>query len=442
MQQSQNSRAKILCVYAASQTYTSTVYEHLDSFRNYSKHSWYYLDCSQFNKYFVNLEDFDAIFLHYSVRLAFAQVSEHGLESLRKFHGFRGLFIQDEYDNTNEVKQLINSIPFNLVFSVVPDASLVKIYPPNEFSRTRFVNNFTGYVPNDLIFKLGNITPPSKRSLVVAYRGRSLPVRYGRLGQEKKSIGEHVLNYCLMQGVSCDIKWDETSRIYGDDWYKFISSAKSMLGSESGSNVFDWDGNLQMTINNYYAESPNATIQDVIRDIIEPREVHGLMNQISPRIFEMAAAKTVMVLFEGAYSGVLEPNIHFLPLKKDFSNLPQIFSTLADDIKVDAIAERAYEDIIISERYGYRQFVEMVDGEIGKIIADLNLNLTDTEIALTDTLSKITHFPIKSKPPLPPSLMRSKFPLAPLISYLIIAAWQRIPIVIRPYIKRLMGRNI
>ena len=433
MQLQQSKFRNILCVYAKRETYTSTVFEHLDSFRKYSRYSWSYLDIRIFNDGSETLESFDAVFIHYSVRLPLAQLSASGLERLRKFHGLKVLFIQDEYDGTNAVKKVISSIPFDLVFSVVPSHSLGKIYPQGEFHQTRFVSDLTGYVPDDLIGQMRQFTPPSKRSIVVAYRGRPLPVHYGRLGQEKVAIGHHVRDYCRKHGIPCDIEWDENLRIYGKDWYKFISSAKAMLGSESGSNVFDWDGSLQQAICHYRKEWPNATDQDVYRNIIEEREVDGLMNQVSPRIFEMAAAKTVMVLFDGAYSGVLEPNTHFLPLKKDFSNLDQIFAALADDIKVDAMAERVYKDIIFSERYSYRLFVNRVDSEIGGMLEELKLPLSD--IVLTP-VSEATWFPVKSKPPL--SM------LSPLLNKAfgrqVIALWQRIPVGVRPYIRKLIGR--
>lgn len=440
MQLQQSKLGQILCVYTQSQTYTSTVFEHLDSFRKYSKYFWHYLDISTLNYGSENLESFDAIVIHYSVRLPFGQVSVSGLESLRKARGLKALFIQDEYDGTNEVKRLINSIPFDLVFSVVPAYSLERVYPSDEFHRTKFVSNLTGYVPDGSIGQVGQLTSPSKRSLVVGYRGRQLPFRYGRLGLEKVEIGRHVRDYCRKHGIPCDVEWDESSRIYGEDWYKFIGSTKAMLGSESGSNVFDWDGTLRQAIDHYRKERPNATDQDVYRNFIEEREVDGLMNQLSPRIFEMANAKTVMVLFEGAYSSVLEPNTHFLPLKKDFSNLDQIFAKLADDIKVDAMAERVYQEIILSEKYCYRQFVGMVDGEIGMMFEELKQPLTDAALSPLASRSEATQFPVKSKPPLPPMLTRSSLMFTPVVVRWIMLVWQRIPVGIRPYIKRLLGR--
>lgn len=424
---------RVLCIYAPSQTYTATVFEHLDSLRKYSAFEWSYLDYSSINRGDVGFNYYDAVVVHYSVRLPFDQLGGTIQEHLREFSGIKVLFIQDEYDGTKKSKQIIQSVRFDLVFTVVPPDSIEKIYPSNEFHQTKFVSNLTGYVPDELIRQVGNLTSPSKRSLFIAYRGRPLPIRYGRLGQEKVAIGQHVKTYCHKHGISCDIEWDESSRIYGKDWYAFISSAKAMLGSESGSNVFDWDGDLQQLIDHFRKKSPNVTENDVYQKIIKEREVDGLMNQISPRVFEMAAAKTVMVLFEGSYSGVLEPGTHFFPLKKDFSNLDQILAELRDDTKVDAMADRAYQDIILSGKYSYRQFVGMVDSEIETLFGMLMRPRTGV---VMPSLSKATEYPVRAKPPLP--VLTS--PLEKALGRLLIALWQQIPIGVRPYLKRLLGR--
>ena len=75
-----------------------------------------------------------------------------------------------------------------------------------------------------------------------------------------------------------------------------------------------------------------------------------------------------MVLFEGTYSGVIFPNKHYIPLKKDFSNVDDVFRMLSDDEFLQQMVERAYEDIIESEKYSYKSFVE----EFDQIVEEIN----------------------------------------------------------------------
>ena len=424
---------EVLCVYGASQTYTSTVFEHLDALRKYSQQEWSFLDHSKFDESTLDLSGFDVVVFHYSVRLPFGQISSKGVDKLSAFNGVKLLFIQDEYDHTNLTKSIIRLAGFNLVFTAVPRQSLHFVYPPQEFPGIRFVSNLTGYVPDELLATIGKFRPPSRRNLLLAYRGRSLPIRYGRMGQEKVDIGRRVKSYCDSRKIPCDCAWDEASRIYGIHWYRFIGSAKAMLGCESGSNVFDWDGTLQLQIDQYRLVNPKASDEDVYKHVISGYEIDGLMNQISPRIFEMVAAKTAMVLFEGTYSGILIPHKHYLPLKKDFSNLDDIVNKLLDAAAVDALVEQAFLDLITSKKYSYKKFVDVVDNEITGVLSQLQkINRSNVRQSLVPDPS-ITRTPYKSSPPLPQS--------APgwLRNFLLIV-WVKIPINFRPYIKRLLRR--
>lgn len=283
---------------------------------------------------------------------------------LGSYSGLKVLFIQDEYDHTNHTKSLIRKLGFDLVFSVVPSQHLESIYPAAEFPGVVFVSNFTGYVPADLVALAGMPQPPSARNLMVGYRGRPLPLRYGQLGQEKVEIGRMVKEYCDARGISNDIAWSEDARIYGPRWYEFLASCRAMLGSESGSNVFDRDGSLDAKINSYKNANPSASDIEVYKEVVLPQEQPGLMNQISPRLFEAIAARTVLVLFEGAYSGVVRAGEHYIALRKDGSNLEQVFSLLGDDDYVDRMVQRAYDDIIGSGKHNYQSFVRWVDETI------------------------------------------------------------------------------
>lgn len=431
-------QTRVLCVYAAGQTYTSTVFEHVDAFRKYSSLKWSFLDFSHLTDPELNFDDFDVVVVHYTVRLPFGQLNEAAAKRLREASALKVLFIQDEYDNTNIAKQVMKDADIRLVFSVVPSRSMEIVYPSQEFPGVRFVSNLTGYVPDNLQALVGDMVPPSQRSLLIAYRGRPLPLRYGRLGMEKVEIGSRVKAYCEAQGLAHDIAWSEESRIYGDDWYRFISSSRAMLGSESGSNVFDWDGTLHARTEEYKSQNRDAPLDEIYANVVASCEVDGLMNQLSPRIFEMAASRTAMVLFEGNYSGVLVPYRHFLPLRKDFSNLPDVFKFLDNGQEVDLMTDRAFEDVIGSGNYSYKQFVEMVDAEIKsnlQTIANLRSN-GGSECAFRHLSAE----PTKSKPPVPQFLARWPSGLKYWIARLLYATWSKVPMWIRPFLKRILGR--
>jgi len=350
----------VLLLYNAKATFTNTVFEHIDSFARYSTNRILYCHQDQDQTFNADLSGFDAVILHYSIRLPFDEIAEKAAEALSRYSGLKVLFIQDEYDHTHRAWRWIKRLGIHLIFTVVPPESIPCIYPPDQFPGVSFVSNFTGYVPDDLP-EYDALRPPSLRERMVGYRGRPLPIRYGRLGQEKVEIGRLVKRYCESNGIRHDIAWSEDDRIYGPRWYEFIMSCRAVLGTESGSNVFDWDGTLNSRVEVYLRSRRNPTEEEIYLSVIEPLEMDGIMNQVSPRIFEAIALRSVLILFEGRYSGVVIPERHYIPLKKDGTNLADVFSLLQDDCYVDEMTERAYREIIVSGKYSYRSFVRMVD---------------------------------------------------------------------------------
>jgi hypothetical protein len=351
------------------------------------------------------------------------------------------LFIQDEYDFPQRTWYSIRSLGINLVFTVVPEEGIETVYPKAKFPNTRFVTNLTGYVPEGLP-RFQDQSPPSERTLMVGYRGRPLPIRYGQLGIEKIAIGQIVKAYCDKHVVKNDIAWSEESRIYGSEWYDFIASCRSMLGSESGSNVFDWDGTLHKIIKEYQGKNPGASEDDVYKEVIRPREIDGLMNQISPRVFEAIASRTVLVLFEGEYSGVIRPGEHYIALKKDCSNLMDVILLLKNDSYVDAMADRAWHEIILSGKYSYQSFVDMVDKEI-----EYSLNKLRHSKVTDQSLAQITIRPIRANPP-QPSIINILIGSHGSKEYAIRSAiylWLKLPksvrFILKPWLKRLLGRD-
>jgi hypothetical protein len=279
----------------------------------------------------------------------------------------------------------------------VPEKSLDYIYPSLEFSKTRFVTNLTGYVPEELQESIQtDLEPPSKRTIIIGYRGRPLPIRYGQLGFEKVQIGKTIKKFCKKFGITHDIEWHEESRKYGLEWYKFLSQCRAMLGSESGSNVFDFDGDLDRKVRLFRYFHPFASQATIYEKVIKPLEIKGAMNQVSPRIFEMAVSKVVMILLEGEYSGVLYKDKHFIPLKKDYSNMQEIFAKLNDQSYIDRMVNAVYEDIILSEKYSYKNFVKFVDNEISKAFF---IKHPHSKAKSFNIEGDVTKFPIRTAPP-------------------------------------------
>lgn len=358
---------KILVLYDQYSTHTNTVYEHLLSFNAHSIHDHFFCHCGGSAK-IINWDQFDVVVIHYSARLVTHAVSKSMFSGIKAFPGIKVLFVQDEYDLTERLRQAIINLAINVVYTCVPTKSIEAIYPASRFRNTKFINTLTGYVSSGVEHRRDWL-PLGKRSVDVGYRGRALPFWYGDLGQEKQEIAEQFKQKCEQRGIVCDIEWNDKHRIYGDAWNSFLGNCRATLGTESGSNVFDDFGYLRAKFSEFKHKFPNSTYQEARQFVFGSKVEEPVMNQISPRIFESILAKTGLILYEGNYSGVIYPDVHYISLKKDFSNFDDVMAKLTDNRFMGDMVDRAYRDVIESGRFSYSMFFLEYDKTIGMLFS-------------------------------------------------------------------------
>jgi hypothetical protein len=238
------------------------------------------------------------------------------------------------------------------------------VYPKSELPGLTIIQGLTGYVPERLLNRPFSIAPLADRKAWVAYRGRDIGAKYGRLGFEKYEIGRRMQEICVARGVPHDIAMDNASRVYGDAWFEFLGSSRTMLGSESGSNAFDLDGRLEKAIDAFASMHGRPPTYQEFKCILDPLEAPFDVGQISPRIFECAAMMTPMILFRGRYSNAIQADIQYIPLEKDFSNVEAILTRLDDLEYLQGFADRACRRLLQSGDYGYRSLARLVEDTI------------------------------------------------------------------------------
>lgn len=350
----------ILVAYSSSSMMTPTTVDYISAFGDYSKYNVQYLNVTHTDKLIVDLTGYSAVIVTYTARLCFPDyVSPDFITLLINYAGIKILTVQDEYDNTNLLRDAIREIGFDLVLTCVPEEHIDYVYPKTDFNHTEFRNVLTGYVPERMSEKMNTPMPLQERPITVAYRGRDISRKYGQLGRDKFEIGEKFKSICSERGITHDIAMDENSRIYGDAWFDFIASSRAMLGSESGSNVFDFTGEIEALCSKYSEASSEEREQ--LSKLLNERESEISMGQVSPRVFEAIALKTPLILYTGYYSGIIQPDEHYIELKKDFSNIKQVLEKLNDFKYLNRLVDRAHKDIIESGLFSYERFIKNID---------------------------------------------------------------------------------
>ena len=358
-------------LYDERHTDVNTIREHLEAFQKYSKHNFFFVPATGIwpisadeLEVAIDLSIYDVVIVHYSTRISLPDYFNEGLaRQVERHPGTKILFIQDEYEKTETARRWMDRLQFRIVYTCVPDAYVENIYPKHRFPATEFLPTLTGYVP-----ELGALDrfarPIEERELYIGYRGRKLPYIYGELGYEKYRIGVDVKRFAEERFFPVDIETDDSKRIYGDDWYRFLGSVRATLGTESGSSIFDFTGEVAAEVNKVLKRNPAVEFEEIQESLLKKYEGHAVMNQISPKIFEAIRLRTALILFEGSYSGVVEADRHYIPLKKDYSNIDEVFAKLEDTDFLVELTDRAYTDIIDSGEYSYRSFVEKFDQEL------------------------------------------------------------------------------
>lgn len=318
----------------------------------------------------LELEDFDAVVVHYSLFLAVdAYLSPRARHRLARFGGVKAAFVQDEYRFVDATVRRLREIGCDLLFTCVPEAEADKVYPASALPGVRRVHTLTGFVPAALLAYAPR--PLRERRLDVAYRGRRYPPWHGRLGRERWQLADRFRADARRAGLRVDISYRERDRVYGPAWPELIRSARAMLGTESGASVFDFDGRIAARVDTLAAllgeerldyEALRAEHFAAVEDTVD-------LAQISPRTFETMALRTACILYEGRYSGILVPERHYLPLRKDHRNFADVVKLLRDDVALARIIADAYAEVACDPAWSFATFVAGFDAALAAAAA-------------------------------------------------------------------------
>jgi hypothetical protein len=183
-------RKRVLVLYDHNWLHVNTIAHYLESFHRYSEFAVSYV--SSFAPCAFDLDYFDAVVIHYSVKVCYpGHLSRSFEKALRRYHGVKVLFLQDEYEATDAACRAIADLGIGIVFTCVPAEFVERVYPRDRCGDVEFVQVLTGYVPTD-IDTVGPIQPIRQRPLLIGYRGRNNGFWYGDLYQEKVTIGRRM----------------------------------------------------------------------------------------------------------------------------------------------------------------------------------------------------------------------------------------------------------
>lgn len=361
--------------------------DHLYSFRRYVDGvEFFYFNAINGIPKFLCRPKFDGVIVHHSFLIRrwnreYYSDWHKRIGHLKKIKGYKIAIPQDEYAESDLLCELFREFNIKTVFSCLPPEKYHKIYPPGKIKLDHIETVLPGYIDEQAAEKIKSRWMGKKpRSIVLGFRALKYPYWLGSHGQLKYELGRKFKELLGHTGMAIDISSDPLKLIHGDHWYRFLLKCRSVLGCEGGVSLLDTSGDTRTAVEKYVRKNPLASFEETEKACFPGMDNNFNFFTISPRHFECIITRTCQVLLEGEYSGILRPGIHYIELKKDFSNITCVIEKIQDERYCEKIARRAYRDIYESSRYSYRIFAKHIINYLSKTVEPVSLIKADRRI--------------------------------------------------------------
>ena len=276
----------------------------------------------------------DAVVLLHSVFSNACYVAGRLFEAVAATSHPKVYFIGNEYKDMPEKMAFAERLPLALLVTQSSSAGVQQLYRERLGCAVIGMPN-TG-LDSTVFFPS---CPTSERPIDLGFRSMDSPIYLGH--RERRDMAEYFEAHAGRLGLAVDISLDASRRFAEPEWAAFLNRCKGQLGTEAGGEYFDLDESTRCGVIRFLAERPGAGFDEVRREFFaEPRPV--TLRLLSGRNVEAAGTRTVQLLFEGHYGGYLQPDVHYIPLKKDFSNADEAVAKFRDAAFRETILENAY----------------------------------------------------------------------------------------------------
>lgn len=322
----------------------------------------------------IDLTAFDAVIV--CPRLAYDPVTLQLLDRrlltpFVDYDGVKVLMRQDEHFMTRSIEDFVLGNGFDALVTCVPDDQVEVAYPRLGDAGVSAISVLTGYVSPDL--RNVERAPYAERSIDLSYRAYRGGFSGGRLIHEKAEIGARALERLSDTDLKLDISLDPRDRLVGSDWREFLNDSRAVLGTESGSNLFDFTGEVFRWAALFNHAHSDASVEPgelylLAREFLDPFEDNVAYAQVSPRHFEASAFGALQVMLPGRYSEIFRAGQHFIELARDFSNIDDVVAIVQDPALCTEITDRAVDEIIQNPKLWIETAIGRLDAAVIELI--------------------------------------------------------------------------
>lgn len=368
---------QILVLYHARGTYPlrHSVHSHLYCWKEHLKSQVIYSNVA-FNIHLKLLHShrFDAIIFdtsYMAMRWRDRQkfLNEKFIHKIEKSKAIKIIIPQDEFAYGDLISEFCNKAKIDLILSCANTVDQSRIYKNIVSNQLTIKRVLAGYLNNSTVKKVKKLyKPETQKKYDVSYRASSPPYWLGEHALLKMKIAEVFKAKCTTLKYCQDISTKEVDVISGNKWFNFLANTRAVIGVEGGASVLDLDGSIKTKVEKFMIANPLANFEECRRSCFKNEENTLSLFCISPRHLEAAMMKTCQILVEGEYNGILSPDVDYIPIKKDFSNIEEALIKINDKDYVNKLTENAYANVVLSGSYNYEKFVREIEGYIINLI--------------------------------------------------------------------------
>jgi hypothetical protein len=291
----------------------------------------------------------DAIVLLHSVFSNTQNLGGRLLDAIARRPEPKAFFIGNEFKNMPEKMRFCEALGLSLLVSQSSSPAVHALY------RERLGCAVTG-IPNTgldaaLFAPAG---PRERRPIDLGYRAEISPAYLGH--NERVDIAEYFREHAARFRLTVDISLNRADRFDEAGWAGFLNRCKGQLGTEAGGDYFELTDATRQAVNAFQHEHPHAPFEEIRRRFFDGYAHPIPLRIMSGRHVEAAGTKSLQMLFEGHYDGYLRPDEHYIPLRKDFSNVDDAVRKLADREYACRIANNAYE--LVRHEVTYERLID------------------------------------------------------------------------------------
>jgi hypothetical protein len=258
--------------------------------------------------------------------------------------GKLAVFLGNEYDLMDEKIAFLRSVGAEYVCSQLPLEAARWVYPDSPSMRIISL-------PHALNPSLYRPDPAVQRTVDIGFCG---DIYYHFVGDlERTTLIRLFQEHGADLGMITSIRLN--ARMGRPEWARFLNGCRGTIGAESGSYYLDRHGQLIQQAKRYQRRHPGATFEEIFERFFRAPEVPYVSGKtISSRHFEPIGTKTCQLLLEGHYNGILRPSEHYIPVKRDLSDIGEATRRFKDGAERTRIVERAYEYVMDQHTYEHR----------------------------------------------------------------------------------------